>query len=145
MRWALAVTCACRLASAKGSIKNTQLTKLRSRPTEPVSSINNTPTPASCCSNTHKLAHRWCSESAKGSIKKTQLTKLRSSPTEPVSSINNTPTPASCCSNTHKFHFILYLTVWSVEPVVTHQASWLESTGVSWLTEVGSQKFVDRV
>ena len=56
MRWALAVTCACRLASAKGSIRKTQLTKLRSRPTEPVSSINNTPTPASCCSNTQKVA-----------------------------------------------------------------------------------------
>ncbi len=27
-------------------------------------------------------------------------------------------------------HFILYLTVWGVEPVVTHQTSWLESTGV---------------
>jgi len=26
--------------------------------------------------------------------------------------------------------FILYLTVWGVEPVVTHQTSWLESTGV---------------
>ena len=23
-----------------------------------------------------------------------------------------------------------YLTVWGVEPIVTHQASWLESTGV---------------
>ncbi len=33
----------------------------------------------------------------------------------------------SCCP----FHFfILYLTVWGVEPVVTHQTSWLESTGV---------------
>ena len=29
-----------------------------------------------------------------------------------------------------KFHFlILYFTVWGVEPVVTHQTSWLESTG----------------
>ena len=28
------------------------------------------------------------------------------------------------------FHFILYLTVWVVEPVVTHQTSWQESTGV---------------
>jgi len=28
------------------------------------------------------------------------------------------------------FHFILGLTVWGVEPVVTHQTSWLESTGV---------------
>jgi len=26
--------------------------------------------------------------------------------------------------------FILYLAVWGVEPVVTHQTSWLESTGV---------------
>ena len=26
--------------------------------------------------------------------------------------------------------FIEYLTVWGVEPVVTHQTSWLESTGV---------------
>ena len=25
---------------------------------------------------------------------------------------------------------MLYLTVWGVEPVVTHQTSWLESTGV---------------
>jgi len=25
---------------------------------------------------------------------------------------------------------ILHLTVWGVEPVVTHQTSWLESTGV---------------
>ncbi len=28
------------------------------------------------------------------------------------------------------FHFILYLTVWGVEPVATRQTSWLESTGV---------------
>ncbi len=28
------------------------------------------------------------------------------------------------------FIFILYLTVWGVEPVVTHQTSCLESTGV---------------
>ena len=28
-------------------------------------------------------------------------------------------------------HCILYPTVWGVEPVVFHQASWLESTGVS--------------
>jgi len=28
------------------------------------------------------------------------------------------------------FYFILYLAVWGVEPVVTHQTSWLESTGV---------------
>ena len=27
--------------------------------------------------------------------------------------------------------FVLYLTVWGVEPVVTHQTSWLESTGGS--------------
>ncbi len=27
-------------------------------------------------------------------------------------------------------HFIEYLTVWDVEPDVTHQTSWLESTGV---------------
>ncbi len=27
------------------------------------------------------------------------------------------------------FRFILHLTVWGVEPVVTHQTSWLESTG----------------
>ena len=26
--------------------------------------------------------------------------------------------------------FLLYLTVWGVEPAVTHQTSWLESTGV---------------
>ena len=32
------------------------------------------------------------------------------------------------------FLFMFYLTVWGVEPVVTHQTSWLESTGVmsSW-------------
>jgi len=29
------------------------------------------------------------------------------------------------------FHFISYLTVWGVEPLVPHQTSWLESTGVS--------------
>ena len=28
------------------------------------------------------------------------------------------------------YFFIFYLTVWGVEPVVTHQTSWLESTGV---------------
>jgi len=28
------------------------------------------------------------------------------------------------------FHFMLGLTVWGVEPVVTHQTPWLESTGV---------------
>ncbi len=28
------------------------------------------------------------------------------------------------------FHFIQNLTVWGVEPVVPHQTSWLESTGV---------------
>ncbi len=28
------------------------------------------------------------------------------------------------------FHCILYLTVWGVGPLVTHQTSWLESTGV---------------
>ena len=28
------------------------------------------------------------------------------------------------------FYFVLHLTVWGVEPVVTHQTSWLESTGV---------------
>ena len=27
-------------------------------------------------------------------------------------------------------HFISHLTVWDVEPVVIHQTSWLESTGV---------------
>ncbi len=26
--------------------------------------------------------------------------------------------------------FVLYHTVWGVEPVLTHQTSWLESTGV---------------
>ncbi len=30
----------------------------------------------------------------------------------------------------YNFMFILYLIVWGVEPVVTHQTSWLESTGV---------------
>ncbi len=34
------------------------------------------------------------------------------------------------------YHFLLYLTVWGVEPVVTHQTSWLESTGVSSKGEV---------
>ena len=29
-----------------------------------------------------------------------------------------------------QFSFILYLTVWGVESVVTHQTSWLESTGL---------------
>ncbi len=28
------------------------------------------------------------------------------------------------------FHFILYFTIWGVEPTVTHQASWLESPDV---------------
>ncbi len=28
------------------------------------------------------------------------------------------------------FHFIYYLTVWGVEPDVTHQTSWHESTNV---------------
>ncbi len=28
------------------------------------------------------------------------------------------------------FFFIQHLTVWGVEPVVTHQTSWLESTGI---------------
>ena len=31
------------------------------------------------------------------------------------------------------FHFISHLTVWGVEPIVTDQTSWLESTGVSAL------------
>jgi len=29
------------------------------------------------------------------------------------------------------FHFILYLTVWGVEPGVTRQTSWLENAGVN--------------
>ncbi len=29
----------------------------------------------------------------------------------------------------HRLHFMQYFTVWGVEPVVTHQTSWLESTG----------------
>jgi len=29
------------------------------------------------------------------------------------------------------FHFILYLTLWGVEPLVTHHTSWLESTGAN--------------
>ncbi len=29
------------------------------------------------------------------------------------------------------FYFILYLTVWGVEPVVTCQTSWLENAGVN--------------
>ena len=37
-------------------------------------------------------------------------------------------------------YFILYLTVWGVEPAVTHQISWLESTGkpLSRTTAIGS-------
>jgi len=31
------------------------------------------------------------------------------------------------------FHFISHLAVWGVEPIVTDQTSWLESTGVSAL------------
>ncbi len=31
---------------------------------------------------------------------------------------------------THHFYFVLSLTVWDVEPVMTHRKSWLESTGV---------------
>jgi len=33
-------------------------------------------------------------------------------------------------SEIQAIHFILYLTVWGVEPVVTHQTFCLESTGV---------------
>ena len=33
-------------------------------------------------------------------------------------------------SAAHYIVFILYLTVWGVEPAVTHQTSWLDSTGV---------------
>ncbi len=33
-------------------------------------------------------------------------------------------------SNFVTIHFIHYVTVWGVEPVVTHRTSWLESTGV---------------
>ncbi len=32
--------------------------------------------------------------------------------------------------------FILYLTVWGVEPVVIHQTTWLESTGVHLFVDV---------
>ena len=37
-----------------------------------------------------------------------------------------------CCARLHSCtsHFIEFLTVWGVEPDVTHQTSWLESTRV---------------
>jgi len=37
---------------------------------------------------------------------------------------------ASVCAVTWFLIFTLYLTVWGVEPVVTHRTSWLETTGV---------------
>ena len=37
---------------------------------------------------------------------------------------------APACHQVSLCTFIVYLTVWGVEPVVTHQTSWLESTGV---------------
>ncbi len=37
--------------------------------------------------------------------------------------------PAANAQVSPCIHFILYLTVWGVEPVVTHKTSWLESTG----------------
>ncbi len=38
---------------------------------------------------------------------------------------------AGACAPHTRTHFIhLYYTVWVVEPVVTHQTSWHESTGV---------------
>ena len=39
-------------------------------------------------------------------------------------------------------HFILDLTVWGVEAVVTHQTSWFESTGVCGVrqNQVGGSK-----
>ena len=41
------------------------------------------------------------------------------------------PVVRAICAATHTIiSSIIYLTVWGVEPVVTHQTSWLESTGV---------------
>ena len=37
--------------------------------------------------------------------------------------------PWQLCHPELPLFFISYLTVWGVEPVVTHQTSWLESTG----------------
>ncbi len=37
--------------------------------------------------------------------------------------------PAANAQVSPCIHFISYLTAWGVEPVVTHQTSWLESTG----------------
>jgi len=34
------------------------------------------------------------------------------------------------------FHFMFYLSVWGVEPVVIHQTSWLESTGVCGVQQI---------
>ena len=59
-----------------------------------------------------------------------------------VKPFSNTPdfedhSEEMCCLHQHAcgvnllglgFHFIQHLTVWGVEPVVTHQTSWLEST-----------------
>ena len=40
------------------------------------------------------------------------------------------PCPRSPAKEGMHSLFISYLTVWGVEPVVTHQTPWLESTGV---------------
>jgi len=43
-------------------------------------------------------------------------------------------------------YFIQYLTVWGVEPVVTHQTSWLRSTGVCGVrqTQAGGSSVLER-
>ncbi len=41
-------------------------------------------------------------------------------------------TPMHYAAGKHSLQFMLYLTVWGVEPLVTHQTSWLESTGVMY-------------
>ena len=38
-------------------------------------------------------------------------------------------------SRAFSFHFIVNITFWGVEPVVTHQTSWLESTGAFGCTD----------
>ena len=43
--------------------------------------------------------------------------------------LNMNAPPAPNAQVSPCIHFILYLTVWGVEPVVTHKTSWLESTG----------------
>ena len=43
----------------------------------------------------------------------------------------------SCCLDAVSlFSFMLYLTIWGVGPIVTHQTSWLESTGVCGVQQI---------